>query len=253
MNTPKDNEHRTVLITGGSRGIGRAVALRLAAAQTDRVILSYLENERAAHETSRMIENSGCECILAPANLLFPEEIDRMFDGIAGKISRIDAFVHCAALTAFKPLLAVKANQWDLTMNVSTRAFVLCVQRAVPMMPPGSSIIAISSLGSHRVLPNYGAMGPAKAALEAAVRYLASELAPRGIHVNAVSGGFVDTDSIRKYPNSEQVLQESIRHTPMGRLAVPEDIAAVVAFLCSPLADWICGQVIVADGGVSTS
>jgi len=251
MNRPGPTGEQAVLITGGSRGIGRAVALRFAEAAPRTIILNYLENEKAARDAARQIEERGSHCILARANLCFPDEIDRLFGIIRDEHLRLGIFVHCAALTAFKPLLTVKPNQWDLTMNVSTRAFVLCTQRAVPLMPDGGSIVAISSLGSTRVLSNYGAMGAAKAALEASVRYLAVELAPAGIRVNAVSGGFIDTDSIRKLPDFESILGESTRLTPMGRLGTVGDIAGVVEILCSPAAHWVCGQVIAADGGVS--
>ena len=135
-------------------------------------------------------------------------------------------------------------------MNVNARSFLLCSQKCVRLMKEGT-IVAISSLGSSRALPRYGALGPTKAALEAIVRYLAVELAPLGIRVNAVAGGFVQTESIRKHPDADRLIQSIVAGTPGGRLGTPDDIAGVVMFLLSSSASWICGQTLVVDGGLS--
>jgi len=246
----KPNSNRTVLITGGSRGIGRSVALRFAETGAEQVIVNYVQDDGAAGKIKKEIERRGCRCHLVRANLQFPDEIERMFRSVNSVTDRIDSFIHCAALTAFKPLLDIKPNQWDMTMNINARGFLLCVQHVVPMMKEGS-IVALSSLGSRRVVKNYGAMGPTKAALEAVVRYLAVELAERNIRVNAVSGGFVDTASVKKFPAFENVLSESVARTPNRRLGQPDDITDVVMFLVDPSARWICGQTLVADGGIS--
>jgi enoyl-[acyl-carrier protein] reductase III len=238
------------LVTGGSRGIGRAVSLRLAAEAAGTVIVNYLENDVEAERTRKLIEEMGSSCILAKANLCHAADLDRLFLTIKEAVGRLDIFVHCAAVTAFKPLGEIRSNQWDLTMNVNARSFLLCVQKCIPLMKEGK-IVAISSLGSSRAIPNYGALGPTKAALEATVRYLAAELASTGIQVNAVSGGFVKTDSIRKVPSADMLAEKTAARTPAGRLGTPDDIAGVVLFLLSPSASWIFGQTIVADGGLS--
>jgi enoyl-[acyl-carrier protein] reductase III len=240
----------TALVTGGSRGIGRAISLRLAESCAKTVIVNYLEKDAEAERVKSMIGERHSRCILAKANLLYPDEIDRLFDEVRANAETLDILVHCAALNAFKPLLEVKPNQWDMTMNINARGFLYCVQRAVPLMKKGH-IVAISSLGGRRVFPDYGAMGPTKAALEASVRSLAAELAPRGIRVNAVTAGLVETDSLSKFPDAVKLAREAVRKTPAGRLGRPEDIADVVMFLLSPSAEWICGQTIVADGGIS--
>jgi enoyl-[acyl-carrier protein] reductase III len=222
--------------------------VRLAATCAETVIVNYLRNEAEAEKTSKLIAEHGARCILAKANLAYPEAIDRLFEMVKTATDHLDVLVHGAALAAFKPMMALKPNQWDLTMNINARAFLRCVQNAVPFMKSGK-IVAISSLGSQRVVPRYGAMGPAKAALEAMVRYLAAELAPAGILVNGVSGGFIQTDAIKWFP--EELIAEARRRTPALRLGTPEDLAEVVAFLVSPAANWICGQTIIADGGLS--
>jgi enoyl-[acyl-carrier protein] reductase III len=248
--TIPNTKNLTALVTGGSRGIGRAIAVRLAATYADTVIVNYLQNDAEAAKTCNLVGEQNAHGVLAKANLAYAEEIDKLFEIVRKTADQVDIFVHCAALGTFKPMLTIKPNQWDLTMNVNARAFLLCVQHATPLMPAGK-IVAISSLGSQRFVPNYGAMGPAKAALEAMVRYLAVELAPRSIQVNGVSGGFIQTDSLNRFPETERLMAEARRRTPAQRLGSPEDIAEVVLFLVSPAARWINGQTVVADGGLS--
>jgi len=240
----------TALVTGGSRGIGRAVSVRLASTCAHTVIVNYLENDGEAEKARECVEAHQARCLLAKANLLHPDEIDQLFARIKSLTTSIDLFVHCAALGAFKPLLDIKPNQWDLTMNINARAFLLCVQKILPMMNEGS-IVAISSLGSQRAIPNYGAMGPVKAALESLVRCLAVELAHRRIRVNAVTGGLITTDSITKFPDADRFIESTRQRTPTQRIGTPDDIADAVMFLASPASQWICGQTIVVDGGIS--
>lgn len=238
------------LVSGGSRGIGRAVSLALAGAGVETVLVNYLQDDVAATAVQRELEQRGARAVLLKANLASPDEIDRLFVRVRAATARLDFFVHCAALTAFKRLADTRPNQWDLTMNINARGFLLCAQQAAPLMPAGA-MVAITSLGSIRVVPDYGAMGPTKAALEAVVRYLAVELAPRGIRVNAVAGGLVETESLARFSEPEQRRRAAIMRTPLGRIGTPEEIADVTTFLLSPAARWICGQTIVADGGFS--
>ena len=242
------NKKLTALVTGGSRGIGRAISLRLAETCAETVIVNYLQNDEAANETRLLIEERQSSCVLVRSNLAFPEEIEQLFDQVQRSVQHLNLFIHCAALNSFKPLLNIKPNQWDLIQNINARSFLICAQKAVPLMKDGK-LIAISSLGSQRVVPGYGAMGPTKAALEAIVRYLAVELSPMGISVNGVSGGLIETESIKRFPQS--MIEQASARTPAHRLGTPEEIADVVLFLVSPLARWIYGQIIVADGGLS--
>ncbi len=242
--------NRTVLITGGTRGIGRAIALNLARQGFTRIIVNYGQDDTAAEETRRQLEAVGVTCHIIRANLAIPSAVDELFSAVKENSPSLDAFVHCAALGAFKPLSQIKPNQWDLSLSINARSFVQCVQACIKVMS-GGSIVAISSLGSKLALPDYGAIGPSKAALEASVRQLAAELGHLNIRVNAVAGGFIETESISRLPAYEQIRSRVAQHTPLGRIGQPEDIAEVVAFLLSPSARWIQGQVIVADGGFS--
>ncbi len=240
----------TVLVSGGSRGIGRAVALAFASERARTVIVNYVQNEAEAERTRALVSANGAECVLVRANLQYPDQVQNLFETVRDCAGALDVFVHCAALGSFKPTIEVKPNQWDLTMNVGARGFLLCAQECASLMNQGS-IIALSSLGSTRVTPNYGVLGVAKSALESLVRYLAVELAPRGIRVNAVSGGFVETDSMKNYPQFETMSREILERTPAGRIAQPADLANIVTFLANPASAWIYGQTIIADGGLS--
>jgi enoyl-[acyl-carrier protein] reductase III len=157
-------------------------------------------------------------------------------------------FVSNAASGVLKPLADIDARGWSWTMDINARAFMFGAQRAAALMPNGGSMVALTSAGSTRVLPGYGAVGASKAALEALVRYLAVELAP-SIRVNAVSPGVVDTDALTHFPNGAEIIAEAASRTPAGRLATPEDVAEVVSFLCSPGAEMIRGHTLVIDGG----
>lgn len=241
---------QVAVVTGGTRGIGRAVAIRLAQLGTSQIICNYVQNDGAAEETKCLVTTAGADCHTIRANMAQPDDINRLFDEIASVTGRIDILVHAAAIGAFKPLMTVRPNQWDLSMNVNARAFLQCVQRSRDMMSQGS-IVAISSLGSHRAIPNYGAIGVTKGALEAVVRQLAVELGPLGIRVNAVAGGFVDTESIRQFPEFQKIIAHVVASTPVGRIGRTDDIADVVGFLATPSARWIVGQTIIADGGYS--
>lgn len=241
---------KTALVTGGSRGIGAAISRRLAACGAH-VFINYRDDDASASQTALEIDAGGGACQLAKANLLHPEEIRGMFRQIAAR-GRLDILVHNAALGSFKPVMEVRSNQWDLSLNINARALLLCAQQASKLMADqGGKIVSVSSLGSQRVAPLYGAIGVSKAALESLTRYLAVELAPRKINVNAVSAGVVDSSTIRIHPRFEELRVHLLKQTPAGRLGTTADIADVVLFLCSPLADWICGQILVADGGMS--
>ncbi|MBC8278988.1 MAG: SDR family oxidoreductase [FCB group bacterium] len=241
-----------VLITGGTRGIGRAIAMRLAEC-ADTIIVNYVRNRVEAEKTRLMVEEKGAKCIPVKANMLYAAEIDRLFEVVEEHVEHLDVFVHCAALSAFKPISEIKPNQWNFVMNINTRAFLHCSQKCIPMMEHKTKgkIIALSSLGSIRVIPNYGALGPAKSAIESLVRYLAVELAPRGIQVNGVNGGMIETESISKFPDAVDLIKETTKSTPAGRIGTPDDIADVVVFLLSDSARWIYGQNIIVDGGLS--
>jgi len=234
-----------VLVTGGSRGIGRAIALRFARDGARRVAIGYLRNDRAAEETGEELRAAGAEPVLVRGNVTSA----RVLDEVAA-LGPLDALVHNAATGVIRPALETDDRHWDWTLNANARALLSLARVAAPQMPAGSSIVALSSLGAQRVLDNYVLVGTSKAALESLVRYLAVELAPRGIRVNAVSGGVVETGALEHFPNREAML-EAGRSNPVGRLVTPEDVAGAVAFLCGPDAEMVRGQTLVVDGGYS--
>ncbi len=243
-----DLRGRRAVVTGGSRGIGAAISRTLAATGAD-VVIVYRDDDTSAAALTTDIRNAGGNATAVKANLVHPEEIRRLFEESCD--DRVDILVHSAALGSFKRVTELRSNQWDLTMNVNARAFHLCALEASRRMAGEGAIVALSSLGASRVVPEYGAIGIAKAALEATTRYLAIELGVRGINVNAVSAGLVEDTSIRLHPHHAELRQASIERTPSHRLASVDEIANIVVFLCSPYARWIQGQVIVADGGMS--
>jgi enoyl-[acyl-carrier protein] reductase III len=233
-----------VFVTGGSRGIGRAIAARLARDGARRVAIGYLRNDAAAQVTAEELRELGAEVTLVRGNVTS----ERVLDEVRA-LGPLDVLVHNAATGVIRPALETEDKHWDWTMNANARAFLQLARAAAPQMPDGASIVAISSLGAQRVLENYVLVGTSKAALESLVRYLGVELAPR-IRVNAVSGGVVETGALEHFPNKEEMLRAG-RANPVGRLVRPEDIAGAVAFLCGPDADMIRGQTIVVDGGFS--
>jgi enoyl-[acyl-carrier protein] reductase III len=234
-----------VFVTGGSRGIGRAIALRFARAGAQRVAIGYLRNDAAAEEAAEELRAAGAEPVLVRGNVTS----DRVLAQVA-ELGPLDALVHNAATGVIRPALETEDKHWDWTLNANARALLSLARVAAPTMPQGSSIVAISSLGAQRVLENYVLIGTSKAALESLVRYLAVELAPRGIRVNAVSGGVVETGALEHFPNKDEMLRAG-RANPVGRLVTPDDIAGAVAFLCSSDADMVRGQTLIVDGGFS--
>lgn len=239
-------EGASVFVTGGSRGIGREIALRFADEGAKRVAIGYLRNDAAADAVAEKLRERGAEPVLVRGNV--------SSEKVAGQVTALgplDALVHSAATGVIRPALKTEDKHWDWTMNANARALLSLAKAAAPSMPQGSAIVAISSLGSFRVLENYVLVGTSKAALESIVRYLGVELAPRGIRVNAVSGGIVDTDALEHFPNREEMLRAARERTPAGRMVERRDIADAVLFLSGPHSQMICGQTLIVDGGFS--
>ncbi|MDW7771739.1 MAG: enoyl-[acyl-carrier-protein] reductase FabL [Desulfobulbaceae bacterium] len=243
-----DLHGKVVLITGGSRGIGRAIGLRLAENGAD-VVINYVRHRRDAEETVAIIEEKGVKCLAVKANVAQEDDVIRMFDEIREKYERLDILVSNAASGVLKPAMELTTRHWNWAMDINARALLTLAQHAVPMMERGGRIMAVSSLGAVRAVPNYTVVGASKAALESLIRHLAVELGPMGILVNTISAGVVDTDALKKFPNRKEIISTSLARTPLGRLTLPEDVADLALFLCSGLATMIHGQTIVVDGG----
>lgn len=243
-----DLEGKTALITGGSRGIGRAIAVRLAQYGVD-VAVNYVRHKKDALDTAEEIEKTGRKCVLVKANVAKSGDVKEMFSTLSDTFTKLDIVVSNAASGVLKPALELTERHWNWAMDINARALLTLVQHAVPLMENGSRIIAVSSLGAIRAIENYTTVGASKAAMESLVRHLAVELGEKGINVNTVSAGAVDTDALKSFPNRDEILSTAIRRTPLGRLTTPEDVADVTVFLCSPFARMIQGQVITVDGG----
>ncbi len=242
---------KTALVTGGSRGIGRAIAVRLGECGA-RVAINYVRNTSAAEETAARIREAGGEALVLRANVGKPEQIEQMFSSLREAWGpRLDILVSNAASGVIKPALELTWHHWDWTMGINAATLLPLAQRAREMMQEGGHIVAVSSLGALRAIPMYAAVGASKAALEALVRHLAVELAPGGIKVNAVSAGLVETDALKHFKNRDDILGNSKIKTPAGRLTEPRDVANIVLFLVSPLADMVIGQTVTVDGGYS--
>ncbi|MBI4731921.1 MAG: enoyl-[acyl-carrier-protein] reductase FabL [Chloroflexi bacterium] len=252
MKLPSPFKGKTVLVTGSGRGIGRAIALHFASLGAD-VVVNFFRNPGPAGETAAEIEKLGRRALLVKANIGELDDLNRLFDETEKAFGGLDILVHNAASGYNRPVLEQKPKGWDWTMNINARSLLFASQRAAQLIEKrgGGHIVSISSPGANRVLPEYVVVGASKAALESLTRYLAVEFAPMNIVVNAVSPGIVETDALKHFDAlaDKNIIQKAVEATPAGRLATPEDVAGVVAFLCTPAAAMIRGQVIVVDGG----
>ncbi|MBF2054497.1 MAG: enoyl-[acyl-carrier-protein] reductase FabL [Candidatus Sericytochromatia bacterium] len=240
---------KTALITGGSRGIGKAIALALAQ-QGVQVFLNYLRNKKAAEAAADEIEAaSGQRPLLFKANVGDQEKVQALITELKEHTDQIDFLISNAASGVLKPGLELTRRHLEWTFEINTYALLFLVQAARPLLPQGARVLAISSQGASHVIPDYAAVGASKAALESLVRHLSVELAPEGLHINAISAGVVDTDALKHFPAREQLISNAASRTPAGRLTTPEDVANVALFLCSDLAEMIHGQTLVVDGG----
>ncbi len=247
-----DFTNKVAVITGSGRGIGRAIAINFAKQGAD-IVVNFFRNRAPAEDTAREIEKLGRRALIVKADVGEEEGMDKLIGETEKSFGGLDILVCNAASGYNRPVMAQKIKGWDWTLNINARSVLFLSQKAAPLMQKRGRgyIVAISSLGSIRVIPDYVVVGASKAALEAVTRYLAVELAPMGIVVNAVSGGVVETDALQHFrvTRDDHILVETADRTPAGRIAVAEDIANVVAFLCTPQAEMIRGQTIIVDGG----
>jgi enoyl-[acyl-carrier protein] reductase III len=245
-------QNKIALITGSGRGIGKAIALHFASLGAD-IVINFFRNRSPAEETAEAVRALGRKALVVKADVGEEEGIESLFTEVENEFGALDILINNAASGYNRPIMFQKIKGWDWTLNINARAALFCSQRAVPLMEKrgGGHIVSISSPGSFRVMPEYVVVGASKAALEALTRYLAVELSQFNIVANTVSPGIVDTDALKHFNTLKGIdyVEVSRKSIPAGRLVTPEDVAEVVAFLCSPAASMIRGQTILVDGG----
>ncbi len=245
--------NKVALITGGTRGIGKAIARKFAS-EGYNLVLNFMRKKKDAEQTKQELESEyGITVHIVKANVGEVKQITSLFHETEETFGRLDVFVNNAASGVLRPLMEIEESHWDWTQNINAKAYLFAAQEAAKIMEKngGGAIVALSSLGSIRALPNYVAVGVSKASVEAITRYLAVELSSKGIVVNAVSGGAVDTDALKHFPNREELLESAKERNPAGRLVEPTDMADTAYFLTTPAASMIRGQTIIVDGGLS--
>ena len=245
-------DNKIAVVSGGSRGIGRATALKLAGAGCHVAIL-YHNSHEEADSLCAAIRSMGRKALAIQADVSDPASVAEAFDTFRQQFDRVDILISNAATGVLRPALELTQKHWRRCLETNALALNLLSQQAVPMMPAGGRILALSSLGAWRAIPHYAFIGASKAALEALARSLAQELGPRGIRVNVVSAGVVDTDALKYFPNREQLIAEYARRTPAGPTLTVEDVAGAVYLLCLPEASMINGHTLVVDGGYCIS
>lgn len=241
---------KTAFVTGGTKGIGRKVAEKLADLGAN-VAVNYFRSRDAADATVAALQEKGVKALAYRANIGRVEKLEEVVSQVADDFGQIDIFISNAALGLFTSALEINDRAWELSMNTNAQALLFGAQGVAKVMPDGGKIVALSSLGSQRYIPGYAAIGVSKAAIETLTRYLAFELASRQINVNTVSGGFIDTDALKVFPNYDDMVEEVVRRTPFGRMGTADELADVVVFLCTERSKWITGQVLIVDGGYS--
>ena len=243
---------KTALITGSGRGIGRAIALHFAELGSD-VVINYFRNREPAEETARAAEKIGVRAEIIKANVGEIDDLDHLVGETDRLFGGLDFLISNAGSGYNRPIHEQRPKGWNWTMDINARAYLFLAQKTIPLMEKRGRgwIVAISSPGSFRVLPEYAVVGASKAAIEALTRYLAVELAERNISANAVSPGIVATEALQHFNTmqDEDLLEKIAAQTPVGRIVTPEDVAGIVAFLCSPAAEMIRGQTLILDGG----
>jgi len=245
-------EGKVALVTGAARGIGRAIARKLAEGGAD-VAVNYYNSHDEAEALCGDIRALGRRAVAIQGSVGVPDSVDEMFVELRKQFDRLDIVVSNAASGVLKPVMDMGLKHWRWCLETNALAVNLLAQRALPLMRDGGRIIAMSSLGASRAMPDYGFIGASKAALEALVRALAQELGPRGIRVNTVSAGVVDTDALSHFPNRDELLANFAQRTPAGPVLTPADVAGAVYLLCLPEASMINGHTLVVDGGFCIS
>ncbi|MFF5718119.1 SDR family oxidoreductase [Streptomyces buecherae] len=243
---------RSVLVTGGGRGIGKTVS-RVFATAGAHVFVNYFHSETEAQTTVEELRAEGLQVDLVRGSVTKPEHVRRILDEVQEKAGLLDVLVNNAAFGRLGPTGALTEKDWRRTWEVCVQASIdVSLQATAHMNPDGSAaIVNMSSIGASMVLGNYAAVGVSKAAVESATRYLAVELASKGIRVNCAAGGIIDSPVFGLFPDHEELREVLAAATPLGRMGVPEEYVNLVLFLASRRSGWITGQTVLADGGLS--
>ena len=250
---------KTLVISGATRGIGKAIVYRFAKEGVN-IAFTYNSNEEIAKEIAEDLEkNYNIKAKYYPLNILEPDNYKDLFKQIDEDFDRVDFFISNAIISGrpvvggFAPFMRLKPKGLNNIYTATVLAFVVGAQEAAKRMEKvgGGSIVSLSSTGNLVYTPNYAGHGSSKAAVETMVKYAAAELGEKGIRVNAVSGGPIDTDALKKFPNYEEVKKEVENRSPLGRMGEAKDLAGMCYFLCTDECSWLTGQTIVIDGGTS--
>lgn len=248
---------KTLVISGGTRGIGRAIVEEFASQGID-VAFTYNTNSEIAKEIiADMSEKFGGKYKAYPLDILEPNNYKELFKEIDKDFERVDFFISNAIISGrpvvggFAPFMRLKPKGLMNIYTATVLSFIVGAQEATKRMEKtgGGSIISLSSTGNHVYTPNYTGHANSKASVETVVKYAAHELGEKGIRVNAVSGGPIDTDALKKFPNYEEVKEEVVKRSPISRMGVPTDLSGICYFLTTEKADWITGQTFIVDGG----
>jgi len=250
-----DLSGQVALVTGASRGIGRACAVRLAEAGAD-IVVNYVTSQSAALEVAGAIADLGRRVAVVRADVSEGEDVASLVEFIDRTFGRLDILVSNAATGGFRPLVTTTARNFEATMRTNVLALVHLVQASVKLLSRDegrAKVIAISSHGSQLALPMYGIIGGSKAALESLVRHFALELGGQGINFNVVKSGLVETDSTRRIPYLAEMVEATKKYRNMtgARTLTAEDVANAVLFLASPLADMVQGETLTIDCGAA--
>lgn len=241
---------KVAFITGGARGIGKATVEKLAEAGAN-IAINYYNSSDESENLAEQLRKQGTDVITVQGSVADELSVKEMIAAIRDRFGRLDILVSNAASGVLKPAMQMTLKHWRWCQETNAFALVQLLQAAKDMMQPGSRVIALTSQGSHRVIPDYSFIGASKAALESLVRALSVELAPEGITLNAVCAGAVDTDALKSFPEREKLLRQSEERSLAGRNVSPTDVANVIYLLCLPESEMIKGQTIIVDAGYS--
>lgn len=250
MSDPFSLHGKHVLVTGGTRGIGRAISLRFAQAGAS-VLANYVRDVQAADALKQEAHNAGLSLDTLRADLASDKGISSLVEQVKARVPTLSCLVHCAATGVHRPFEQLTLRHLDWTFALNVRAFFDLVQRLLPCFAPGSTILGVSSEGARQAIPHYTVVGSSKGALEAMLRHMAAELAPRGIRVNILAPGSIATEAWKAMPDAAQRLAADAAKTPIRRLCTPEEVAYSAQFLCSDAASGLVGHCLVVDGGAS--